>query len=120
TLGSVAEAAFSRQVGVLTVVAVVMTIGVYGLVAAIVKLDDMGLALMERKNAAAVGLGRALVTSTPYLMKGLGIAGTIAMFLVGGGILAHGIPPLEHGIAAIAERAGPLAGLVPTLLQGLV
>jgi predicted DNA repair protein MutK len=120
TLGTVSEAPFSRQVGVLCLVAVAMTVGVYGFVAAIVKLDDAGLALMKRPSAAAKALGRALVASTPYLMRGLGIAGTIAMFLVGGGILAHGIPAIEHAIASIAASTGPLAGVVPTILHGLL
>lgn len=120
TLGTVADAALSRQLGVLVAVSAVMTLGVYGLVAAIVKLDDAGLLLLGRESSAAQAAGRALLKAAPALMKGLSVAGTIAMFLVGGGILAHGIPGVEHFIHAIAEAAGALGVIMPTLLQGLL
>jgi hypothetical protein len=100
TLGAVAQAAFLTQVLVLCGIAVVMTVGVYGFVAGIVKLDDFGLWLTRRTGAAAA-LGRAILRAAPWLMKGLSIAGTAAMFLVGGGILTHGLPVLHHAIMGI-------------------
>ena len=92
-LGIVAAEPFWTRVVVLSVIALLMTAGVYGLVAAIVKLDDLGLALSRRPGSA--GFGRFLLWLAPYLMKGLSIAGTIAMFLVGGGIVTHAIPGFE-------------------------
>jgi predicted DNA repair protein MutK len=101
TLGTVAGAPFYQQVLVLAGIAALMTIGVYGLVAGIVKLDDLGLALISSsERASLVGfrrlLGRAILRAAPLLMKTLSIVGTIAMFLVGGGILMHGIPGAHH------------------------
>jgi predicted DNA repair protein MutK len=84
-----------------------MTVGVYGLVAGIVKLDDAGLALSRRAGFQRA-LGLRLLQLAPYLMKGLSIAGTAAMFLVGGGILVHGIPVLNRWIDGLADRAGAL------------
>jgi predicted DNA repair protein MutK len=119
TLGTVADAAFSRQVGVLVAIALLMTVGVYGLVAAIVKLDDLGLHLSERASSAAQAIGRAIIASAPYLMRTLSIAGTAAMFLVGGGILAHGIPGLHHALES-AVAGLPANGLLIAALQGVV
>jgi predicted DNA repair protein MutK len=102
TLGAVAQAAFLTQVLVLCGIAVVMTVGVYGFVAGIVKLDDFGLWLARRAGAAAA-LGRAILRAAPWLMKGLSVAGTAAMFLVGGGILTHGLPVLHHAIAGMID-----------------
>jgi len=96
SLGTVADESFAVRLGVLVAIAALMTIGVYGLVAAIVRLDDTGLALTQRDNAAARRLGRGILVAAPWLMKFLSIAGTTAMFLVGGGIVAHGIPYLHH------------------------
>ena len=90
----------------LAAIAVVMTVGVYGLVAGIVKLDDFGLHLSRRAGAAARAAGDAILRAAPWLMKGLSVAGTAAMFLVGGGILVHGIAPLDHAHRALAERRG--------------
>ena len=124
TLGTVAAAPFLTQVIVLVGVAVVMTVGVYGLVAGIVKLDDAGLFLSGRPgdNAAARagrGAGRVILRTAPWLMKGLSIAGTAAMFLVGGGILAHGFAPVGHWIEALAHSLGGVAGaLTPLALNG--
>jgi uncharacterized protein len=117
-LGTVAEARFASQVAVLIAVALGMTIGVYGLVAGIVKLDDLGLYL-SRKRGLASRLGRGIVAAAPWLMKGLAVVGTAAMFLVGGGIIAHGLAPLEHLIHDLAKAAGGAAFIVPTLLNGL-
>ena len=99
SLGTVAGASFGRQVGVLVAIALIMTVGVYGLVGGIVKLDDLGLRLArEGAGKARAALGRAILAFAPKLMKFLSIAGTAAMFLVGGGILVHGIATLEHWI----------------------
>ncbi|CAN5410992.1 DUF808 domain-containing protein [soil metagenome] len=129
TLGTVADANFTNQVIVLSGIALIMTIGVYGFVAAIVKLDDLGLFLLARKGSGpgvrlAHSVGRAVLVAAPWLMKLLSIAGTAAMFLVGGGILTHGIAPLHHGIEGFASRVGEwptvgsiLEGLVPTLVN---
>ena len=96
TLGAAAGKAFAVQVGTLVVIAILMTVGVYGLVAGIVKLDDIGLHLSERASAVARATGRGILRAAPWLMKFLSIAGTAAMFLVGGGILVHAIPFLHH------------------------
>lgn len=121
TLGTVAGASFATRVAVLVGIALIMTIGVYGLVAAIVKIDDAGLYLSRRQNAGAQQAGRALLKTAPFLMKGLSIAGTIAMFLVGGGILTHGIPALHHWIEEFSHGLGGfLGGLAPTVIDALV
>jgi predicted DNA repair protein MutK len=119
TLGTVAQSTFTIQVGVLVGIAVMMTIGVYGLVAGIVKLDDFGLYL-SRKTGAARAIGAGILRAAPWLMKGLSVAGTAAMFLVGGSILVHGVPPLAHTIEELAHRLPGLAGTVfGTVLEGL-
>ncbi|VTU32349.1 DUF808 domain-containing protein [Variovorax sp. PBL-E5] len=110
TLGTVQGQPFLTQLIVLVGIAVVMTVGVYGLVAGIVKLDDAGLYLSRRDGAAARVLGRGLLGMAPWLMKALSIAGTVAMFLVGGGILVHGVPALGHAIDAWTAKAGGLWG----------
>src|SRR6185503_12516436 len=115
TLGTVAEAAFMTQVVVLSGIAILMTIGVYGLVAGIVKLDDAGLYLSKRAGAARA-LGDFILALAPWLMKGLSVAGTAAMFLVGGGILVHGIPPLHR----LLESAGQLASFALDGIAGIV
>lgn len=133
TLGTVAASPFITQVSVLVGIALLMTVGVYGLVAAIVKLDDGGLYLSRQAGGGAWGrfqrgLGAGILKTAPWLMKGLSIAGTAAMFLVGGGILTHGIPVLHHtieaAVAQIAALAGSLGGvfqaLLPSLLDGLL
>ncbi len=106
TLGSVAAAAFGTRVAVLVTVAALMTVGVYGLVAGIVKLDDAGTYLVARDSKLSRGLGWGILKTAPILMKLLSIAGTAAMFLVGGGILVHGIPPLHHLVEKVAHTAG--------------
>lgn len=117
-LGSVADAPFGQQVAVLVAIGVLMTVGVYGVVAGIVKLDDAGLALSKRPGVFSRGLGAILLRGTPYLMKALTIAGTVAMFLVGGGILAHGIPPVGHLADALAARPGIVGTLGPAAING--
>lgn len=132
SLGTVAGASFAKQVGVLSVIALVMTIGVYGLVAAIVKLDDFGLYLTRAQGdsmsaRARRAKGALILRTAPYLMKSLSVLGTAAMFLVGGSILIHGIPPLHHGIehlfAALNAAGGAkavVALLGTMLIEGLV
>lgn len=102
-LGTVAAASFVQQVAVLVAIAVLMTVGVYGLVGGIVKIDDLGLWLGRKPQAAAQVLGRFLLALAPRLMKFLAIAGTAAMFLVGGGILVHGIKFLHHAVEGAAQ-----------------
>ena len=123
TLGTVATATFGKQVAVLCAIALIMTVGVYGFVAAIVKLDDVGLYLVKKHRGLGLAgvAGRLMVSGAPYLMKLLSVAGTVAMFLVGGGILVHGIPPLQHMIEAVAVNAGGvLARILPTVADGAV
>jgi predicted DNA repair protein MutK len=119
TLGTVAGQDFTRQLTVLSAIAVIMTVGVYGLVAGIVKLDDAGLHLTHRQDPLSQKLGRAILWAAPFLMKSLSILGTAAMFLVGGGILTHGIPWLHHTIEHIGAAGGFLAPVIPPLLNGL-
>lgn len=119
SLGTVAAASFSQQLAVLVSIAVLMTVGVYGLVAGIVKLDDAGLWL-SRRGGLQAALGRGLLRGAPWLMKALSVFGTAAMFLVGGGILAHGIAPLQHAVAAWAEGAGAPGVLGAMAVDGFV
>ncbi|USD39733.1 MULTISPECIES: DUF808 domain-containing protein [Ferrimonas] len=127
TLGVVAAAPFMTQVATMSTIAVLMTIGVYGLVAVIVKIDDAGLYLSQRSTSVAQSFGRLLLAAAPKLMKSLSLIGTIAMFLVGGGILSHGVHLFSEWISeAAAETAlipavGHIASaLVPALLNGLI
>lgn len=124
TLGTVAAASFSQQLMVLVGIAILMTVGVYGLVAAIVKLDDLGLALSKRASGLASATGRGILRVAPWLMKSLSVIGTAAMFMVGGGILTHGIRAVHHFIESSAHDAlglpylgAVLGGLLPTLLD---
>ena len=125
TLGTVAAAPLLQQFSVLAGIALLMTVGVYGLVAGIVKLDDLGLWL-ARPSAPGwqQGIGRLLLAGAPLLMKGLSVVGTAAMFLVGGGIVSHGWPALQTLIDAQSARAGAwgaaLLPLLADLLVGLV
>ncbi|MBY6033931.1 DUF808 domain-containing protein [Marinobacter daepoensis] len=120
TLGTVAEKSFGLQFSVLTVVALMVTVGVYGLVAGIVKLDDAGLYLSQKTGALARKLGRGILWLAPWMMKTLSVLGTIAMFLVGGGILTHGIPSVYGAIHHLAEMLSSVpAVLVTTLGDGM-
>lgn len=105
TLGTVAESEFMTRVIVLCLVALLITAGVYGLVAAIIKMDDAGLYLRQKSGAVRQALGRGLLLAAPRLMKALSVLGTAAMFLVGGGILVHGVGPLHHVLHALKESA---------------
>jgi predicted DNA repair protein MutK len=118
TLGTVSGAPLTTQAAVLVVVAVAMTIGVYGLVAGIVKLDDLGLA-MSRRDGAVAAVGRGILRAAPWLMKGLSIAGTAAMFLVGGGIVVHGLPALHHAVLGMTEPLGGAVGWVSEQLANV-
>lgn len=123
TLGAVSSAPFVTQVGVLIAIGLLMTVGVYGLVAGIVKLDDLGLWLIRtppEKSLASLKarLGHTIIAAAPYLMRFLSIAGTAAMFLVGGGILVHGIGPLHHWIEGVQESLGSI-GTVGGILSSL-
>ncbi|CEA04608.1 membrane protein [Pseudomonas saudimassiliensis] len=124
TLGTVAAAPFLQQVLVLSTIALVVTVGVYGLVAGIVKLDDLGLALAQRGSATLQKIGHGLLWLAPWLMKTLSVVGTAAMFMVGGGILTHGFHALGHWIENTAEHSvdlpwigSILGGLLPTLMS---
>jgi len=116
TLGTVADAPLTQQIIVLSGIAVVMTVGVYGLVGGIVKLDDLGLWTTQKASRVAQAVGNGILRAAPYMMKSLSVIGTAAMFLVGGGILVHGVAPLHHAIEAFSEgRGGALTG---ALLNG--
>lgn len=119
TLGTVADAPLTQQVIVLSGIALVMTVGVYGLVAGIVKLDDLGLWLTQKSGQLAQGVGAAILRAAPYMMKGLSVIGTAAMFLVGGGILTHGVPAIHHWIEGVGAAAGGAGFIVPILLNGV-
>jgi predicted DNA repair protein MutK len=119
TLGSVADAGFARQVAVLVGISIIMTVGVYGLVGGIVKLDDAGLYLSRQLAGWKQALGRGLLVFAPWLMKALSVLGTAAMFLVGGGILLHGVPALGHAVEHFAEGLGAIGGLVSSLAGGV-
>jgi predicted DNA repair protein MutK len=127
SLGTVAKEAFAVQVGVLVAIAIVMTVGVYGLVASIVKLDDAGLFLSRREGDSGLvrakrALGRGILRVSPWLMKFLSIAGTAAMFLVGGGILTHYVPALHHAIETISPPGllGTAVGMIADLVVGVI
>ncbi|WP_372612619.1 DUF808 domain-containing protein [Halomonas sp.] len=117
TLGTVAGEVLGKQVAVLVGIGLLMTVGVYGLVAGIVKIDDLGLYLSRREGLPNT-VGRGLLAGAPYLMKGLSVVGTLAMFLVGGGILTHGIPVVHHLVQGVAEAQFDMPGL-DAIIHGL-
>ncbi len=124
SLGTVAGAPFVTRLSVLSAIALLMTVGVYGLVAGIVKLDDLGLHLGRGEGAGGPArlrraLGAGILRAAPLLMRLLSVAGTVAMFLVGGGILVHGLPPLHHLSQRLAATGGLVATLGPTLVGAL-
>ncbi|WP_289367337.1 DUF808 domain-containing protein [Pantoea stewartii] len=113
TLGIVSEAPLLNQVLILAGIAILVTIGVYGIVAGIVKIDDLGFWLKQKSSRVAQSVGAVLLAAAPWLMKILTVVGTLAMFLVGGGIIVHGITPLHHFIEnAIAPFSGLVSGLL--------
>ncbi|MGI9572993.1 DUF808 domain-containing protein [Alloalcanivorax xenomutans] len=122
SLGAMQSASFGVQVISLSTLALLLTIGVYALVAGIVKLDDAGLLLMKTPKdrfaaPARIALGRGLLTLAPWLMKTLSVLGTIAMFLVGGGILVHGIPGSHDWVHHLGELAGAISWAIPVLVN---
>ncbi|MCY1403680.1 Inner membrane protein YedI [compost metagenome] len=123
TLGIVADSPLTQQIIVLSGIAIVMTIGVYGLVGGIVKLDDLGLWLTQKSGQVSRAIGGAILRAAPYLMKSLSVIGTAAMFMVGGGILTHGVPAAHHWIEAVTQQLEPTLGglslIVPTLLSAV-
>ncbi|MBI1906681.1 MAG: DUF808 domain-containing protein [Rhodocyclales bacterium] len=114
TLGTVAAATLAQRVTVLVGISLLMTVGVYGLVAGIVKLDDLGLHLQRGGNAAGRALGGVILRAAPWLMKTLSVVGTAAMFMVGGGILLHGWPAAAH---AVEHYAAGFGAIVATLIN---
>ena len=121
------DADLLTQVAVLTFLATVITVGVYGFVAGIVKMDDVGLHLMEKPDAARLAglqrwLGKGILRMAPKLMSTLSIVGTAAMFLVGGGILVHGIPLVAEGLHVVEAwahglpAAGKFVGVIAAML----
>ncbi|HBM83089.1 MAG TPA: DUF808 domain-containing protein, partial [Halieaceae bacterium] len=116
TLGTVAAEAIGMQFLVLAVVAIMITVGVYGLVAGIVKLDDGGLYLSGRESALAQKAGHGILWLAPHLMRTLSVLGTLAMFLVGGGILTHGLPPVHAAIMELTEGFTDVAQVLMTTL----
>ena len=131
-LGTVATADFTKQVIVVSAIAIIMTFGVYGLVACIVKLDDLGLHLMLKKGSSFYKqllrkIGKKLLAAAPYLMRILTVLGTVAMFVVGGSIIGHGIPALHHWSEQTAEHlatvpaiGGVAATITPILIDALL
>lgn len=121
TLGTVAAATFSTQAVVVSVIAIIMTFGVYGFVAGVVKLDDLGLFLSRQTGRAMSGtwrsLGHGILRMAPYLMKSLSVVGTAAMFLVGGGIIAHGMPGFETWLDRVLAPADLLQGAWPGVVD---
>ena len=120
TLGTAAAASFGQQLAVLVGISLIMTVGVYGLVGAIVKIDDAGLYLIKQGNQGLKTLGYGLLAFAPLLMKTLSVLGTAAMFLVGGGILLHGIPALGHAVEDWFLGMGWITDLLSNLAGGLV
>ena len=131
-LGTVANEVFSKQVTVVSLIALVMTVGVYGLVAGIVKLDDLGLHLMLKKGKSFYRqlqrkIGERILAFAPYLMRTLSVVGTAAMFMVGGSIIGHGVPVLQHFSENIAEVmrdlpaiGGVMATIAPVIVDGII
>ncbi|MCG3171215.1 MAG: Inner membrane protein YedI [Pseudomonadales bacterium] len=125
-LGTVQQQPFTRQAAVVAAIALLMTAGVYGFVAALVKLDDAGQYLLVLGGRVRAALGNALLWLAPRVMRLLAVLGTAAMFLVGGGILVHGVPPLAHALHGAGHAAGGipavgvvLVGVVPMLANAL-
>jgi uncharacterized protein len=120
-LSTISDQPISKQIAVLVVVALAITVFVYGLVALIVRLDDIGNWLMRQGSAWMDRLGRGLIAFTPWLMKGLSIVGTAAMFLVGGSLLVHGIAPIQAWVdSVLLPQGGAVAAIAPLLVHVLV
>lgn len=130
SLGTVAAATLTTKIAVLSTIAIGMTIGVYGLVAMIVKIDDFGMYLTQQTSTAQQKIGHGLLAFAPMLMKTLSVVGTLAMFLVGGGIVGHVIPQLHHftehsvhsleAIPTFGGLLGSLGGMGINFMIGLI
>lgn len=120
TLGIVSEAPLLNQVLILSGIAILVTVGVYGIVAAIVKIDDLGYWLQKKSSALAKSVGGVLLATAPWLMKILTVVGTVAMFLVGGGIIVHGVPFLHHTIEGFSAGLGALVAALASNGANLV
>ena len=120
SLGTAAAASFGQQVAVMVGISLIMTVGVYGLVGAIVKIDDAGLYLIKQDNKALNAVGQGLLAFAPLLMKTLSVLGTAAMFLVGGSILLHGLPAIGHAVEDWFLGMGWLTDLLSNLAGGVV
>jgi predicted DNA repair protein MutK len=125
-LGTVAGEPFAEQAAVVVAIALLMTVGVYGIVAGIVKMDDAGLYLSKLGNAVVRAFGRFLLAAAPVLMKILSVVGTAAMFMVGGGILVHGIPGshdvvhhAQEAVAGVPAIGAALAFIIPSVLDAV-
>ncbi len=118
-LGTVAAATFAKQAAVVVSIAILMTIGVYGFVALIVKLDDIGAHLCKKEGAVAQFFGSILLAAAPKLMKLLSVLGTAAMFMVGGGIVTHSIPVIHHWVEHLAAGTEPVGWLTSSILNGV-
>lgn len=117
TLGVVSAQALIIQLGVLATVAILVTVGVYGLVAGIIKLDDLGLHLLQKSNITLQKIGQGILVFAPWLMKGLSVFGTLAMFMVGGGIITHDIEVFHHMSQAITDMLShPIISVVGSIL----
>ena len=119
-LGATATATLLQRSLVLSILAIGITVGIYGLVAGIVKIDDVGLHMMEKDGKFTQKVGKVLFAAAPKLMKFLSIACTLAMFLVGGGILVHGINFLHHEVEDIAHLTGIFESFTTALLNGVI
>jgi uncharacterized protein len=125
TLGVVASSSFATQVGTLAGIAIIMTVGVYGLVAGIVKLDDAGLYLFQTEGEGTWPrflrwFGQGLISFAPWLMKALGVIGTVAMFMVGGGILLHNVHILGDAVEQFAHGLTPVAAAITPTIAGVI
>lgn len=109
SLGTIAAATLTTQIMVLSTIAILMTVGVYGLVAMIVKIDDLGFYLIEQQSNFKQAIGKGLLSFAPWLMKTLSVVGTLAMFLVGGGIVNHVVPFLHHFSEHTIDRVDDIA-----------
>jgi predicted DNA repair protein MutK len=127
-LGTVQGSSLGLQISVVAGIALLMTVGVYGLVGLIVKLDDIGLHLLQKSDGSALrrAVGQGLLVTAPRLMHLLALVGTIAMFMVGGGILVHGWPFAHHliegaagALATLPTVGTVLAAITPTLLNAV-
>lgn len=120
SLGTMTAASFGMKAMSLSAIAILMTVGVYGLVALIVKMDDVGLHLTQKSDKTSQKLGFALLAFAPKLMKFLSVAGTLAMFLVGGGILVHGVGMLHHQAQHLSALSGVFGSLTENLYNGVI